>query len=171
MGKSTINALVGQPVAYPARPGQDPPRQRTASSRRRPAPYLVDLPGCHAGGGEKARREFAALTGQYFASRIAAPAQGGRPPSLAGIILAIDARHPGLDSDADAVRWAGKLGLPFLLVATKVDKLKQAERARLARGCEAAFGLPPLATSTQTGEGLDELWRVVREWTFLIPEP
>ncbi|MBP7568565.1 MAG: ribosome biogenesis GTP-binding protein YsxC [Acidobacteria bacterium] len=175
VGKSTlINALVGQPVA---RTSAAPGKTRLVNVYRvepaagRPL-YLVDLPGYgHAGGGEKARREFAALTGQYFASRIAAPAQGGRPPSLAGIILAIDARHPGLDSDADAVRWAGKLGLPFLLVATKVDKLKQAERARLARGCEAAFGLPPLATSTQTGEGLDELWRVVREWTFLIPEP
>lgn len=184
VGKSTlINALVGQPIA---RTSATPGKTRLVNVYRvepaggRPL-YLVDLPGYgHAGGGEKARREFAALTGQYFASRSAWAARGDGPPAgvseagrgrpkdraaLAGLILAIDARHPGLASDAGAVEWAGKLGLPFLLVATKVDKLKQAERARLARACETAFGLSPLATSSETGEGLDELWRVIRDWT------
>lgn len=173
VGKSTlINALAGQPIA---RTSATPGKTRLVNVYHVVASggspfYIVDLPGYgHAGGGDKARQEFAALTGQYFASR--------RPPSrpepgagasarLAGVVLAIDARHPGMTSDVDAVRWAGQLGLPFLLVATKVDKLKQAERARLARACETAFGLPPLVTSAETGEGLDELWRVVRQWTI-----
>ncbi len=186
VGKSTlINALVGQVVA---RTSASPGKTRLVNVYRiepnAGAPlYLVDLPGYgHAGGGDKARQEFAALTGQYFASRIASAGvndghggrgQGdhkGRPYSevagstLSGVILAIDARHPGMASDADAVRWAGKLGLPFRLVATKADKLKQAERAKLARACATAFGLPPLVTSTETGEGLDELWRLIRDW-------
>jgi GTP-binding protein len=68
-------------------------------------------------------------------------------------------------SDVEALRWASKLGLPFLLVATKVDKLKQSEKARLARGCEAAFGMRALPVSSVTGEGLDELWRLMVQWT------
>lgn len=163
VGKSAlINALVGQVVA---RISGSPGKTRLVNVYRveptaGPPLYLVNLPGYgHAGGGDKARQEFAALTGQYFASRMI-PAT-----PVAGIILAIDARHPGMASDADAVRWAGKLGLPFLLVATKVDKLKQAERARLPRACETAFGVPPLVTSAATGEGVDELWRNIRNWT------
>jgi GTP-binding protein len=186
VGKSTlINALVGQPIA---RTSSTPGKTRLVNVYRIEPPagrpfYLVDLPGYgHAGGGEKARHEFAALTGEYFASRRTPAGQGdhraaadrggtGRHAggNLAGVVLAVDARHPGMASDADAVRWAGKLGLPFLLVATKVDKLKQAERARLPRACESAFGLPPLVTSAETGEGLDELWRLIKKWT--TPEP
>lgn len=172
VGKSTlINTLVGQVVA---RTSATPGKTRLVNVYRvepnaGPRFYLVDLPGYgHAGGGDKARQEFAALTGQYFASRIGrgeGPEEGGTEPRLAGVILAVDARHPGMASDTDAVRWAGKLGFPFLLVATKADKLKQAERARLVRTCATAFGLPPLVTSAETGEGLDELWRLVREWT------
>ncbi|RPJ82445.1 MAG: GTP-binding protein [Acidobacteria bacterium] len=185
VGKSTlINSLVRKDIARTS-PAPGKTRQvnvyRIRASSGTPF-YLVDLPGFgHTGGGEKARDEFAALTGEYFRSRIAGtrPAAGGErpaagvegPPSsverspLAGIILAIDARHPGMANDVDALRWASKLGLPFLLVATKVDKLKQSEAARLARGCETAFGMRALAVSAVTGEGLDELWRLILQWT------
>jgi len=176
VGKSSlINTLVGTPIA---RTSAAPGKTRLVNVYRvapadGPPFYLVDLPGYgHTGGGDKARQEFASLTAQYFSAR--RPSRPGQQAgaqarqagdSLAGIVLAIDARHPGMASDADAVRWAGKQGLPFLLVATKVDKLKQAERARLARACEEAFGLPPLAVSSETGEGLDELWRGILRWT------
>ncbi|HSK08760.1 MAG TPA: ribosome biogenesis GTP-binding protein YihA/YsxC [Vicinamibacterales bacterium] len=170
VGKSTlINVLAGKSIA---RTSSSPGKTRlvnvyaiqpTSGTRF----YLVDLPGYgHAGGGEKAREEFAALTGQYFQSRL--PAEGrtaASAPVLAGIVLAIDARHPGMASDQEALRWASKQGLPFLLAATKADKLKQSEKARLPRACETAFGLRPIVVSAETGEGLDELWGLMRQWT------
>ena len=167
VGKSTlINALVRKDIA---RTSASPGKTRLVNIYRiAPAGagafYLVDLPGYgHAGGGDKAKSEFAALTGAYFGSRTAleGDAPGG---ALAGVVLAVDGRHPGMASDVEAVRWASTLDLPFLIVTTKVDKLKQSEKARLKRECELAFGRAPLATSTVTGEGLDELWRILTGW-------
>ncbi len=186
VGKSTlINALVRKDIA---RTSATPGKTRLVNVyrvRQLPAApfYLVDLPGYgHAGGGEKAREEFASLVGGYFEARTPLfRAEGGRrragavpppasrlPPSrspLAGCVLAIDSRHPGLRSDVDALRWLATLDAPSLLVATKADKLSQSEKARLRRDCETSFGQAALIVSALEGEGLDELWRTIREWT------
>jgi GTP-binding protein len=165
VGKSTlINALVLKPIA---RTSAMPGRTRQANVYRispdgRPAAsfYLVDLPGYgHTSGGEKAREEFAAIITAYFDSRAASATS-----PLAGCILAIDARHPGLRPDVEALRWLSTLGVPSALVATKADKLAQSERARLRRECEGTFGQAPLVVSATAGDGLDELWRRIREW-------
>ena len=38
----------------------------------------------------------------------------------------VDGRHPDLDSDAAAHKWLARTGVAIALVATKMDKLKQA---------------------------------------------
>lgn len=183
VGKSTLlNALVRKDIA---RTSATPGKTRLVNVYRIQALparafYLVDLPGYgHASGGEKARQEFAALTGGYFEVRGAGlHAEDGRraespppsasrlPPSpLAGCLLAIDARHPGLQSDIEALRWLATLAVPSAVIATKADKLSQSEKARLRRGCETAFGQTPIIVSALKGEGLDEVWRTIREWT------
>jgi GTP-binding protein len=78
---------------------------------------------------------------------------------LCAAILAVDARHPGLDRDVEALHWLAKTGVPTLLVATKADKLSQSDRAKLKRECERTFGQPPLAVSAVKGDGLEELWK------------
>jgi GTP-binding protein len=173
VGKSSlINSLVRQDVARTsAAPGKT--RQvnvyRVTPSGASPI-YLMDLPGYgHTAGGDKAKQEFSALTATYFASRTGARTNE-RPAvpmvsSLCAVVLAIDARHPGMASDVEAMRWLHGLGVPYLLVATKVDKLSQSEKAKLKRACLEAFGAEPLAVSAVTGDGLDELWRRLHEWT------
>jgi GTP-binding protein len=174
VGKSTlINALVRKDVA---RTSSSPGRTRQANVYRigagRPGTrlhtstfYLVDLPGYgHAGGGEKAQREFAAIVAEYFESR------AGDSP-LAGCLLAVDARHPGLASDLDAMRWLARLAVPTLVVATKADKLSQSDRTRLRREGERTFGGPLLVVSAIEGDGLDDLWRQVTTWCLLDQEP
>ncbi len=47
------------------------------------------------------------------------------------------------------------------IVGTKVDKLTRAERMRHARELESLFQTPVLLVSAQTGEGLDELWKMI----------
>jgi GTP-binding protein len=169
VGKSTlINALVRKDVA---RTSAAPGKTRQVNIYRvTPAGgtpfYVADLPGYgHAGGGEKARQEFSAMTALYFSSRTGTGGSPASSPSaLCAVVLTIDARHAGMASDVDAFRWLEALGLPFLLVATKVDKLSQAERSRLKQSCLHAFGQTPLVVSALKGEGLDELWQQMRAW-------
>ena len=171
VGKSSlINALVRKVVARTsASPGKT--RQvnvyRVTPSGATPF-YLMDLPGYgHTGGGDKARQEFSALTALYFASRTGGDAKRVTPAlsSLSAVVLAIDARHPGMASDVEALRWLHGLGIPYLLVATKTDKLSQSERAKLPKVCLEAFGVAPLQTSAIAGTGLDELWQRLHDWT------
>jgi len=180
VGKSSlINALVRRDIA---RTSSTPGKTRQVNIYRVQqlpmAPfYLVDLPGFgHTSGGEKARDEFAAIVSTYFESRrplpaspLAGPTEAAAAPRaarevLAACILAIDGRHPGLASDIEALRWLSSMGAPTLVVATKTDKLSQSEKAKLKRECEAAFGQTPLAVSALKGDGLDELWKRIREW-------
>ncbi len=167
VGKSTlINALVRKPIARTSStPGRT--RQlnvyRVSPDERQPgeAFYLIDLPGYgHTSGGDKAREEFAGLITTYFDARAGAT----QASPLAGCVLAIDARHPGLPGDVRALTWLSALGVPSLVAATKADKLSQSERARLRAACEKAFGQSPLVVSGVSGDGLDELWRRMREW-------
>jgi GTP-binding protein len=185
VGKSSlINALVRRAIA---RTSASPGKTRQVNVYRiTPAAaspfHLMDLPGYgHAGGGEKAQREFAALTALYFGTRTspgqmapgvipAAGRTGNHSGSdfvspLRGVVLTVDARHPGLESDIEAYRWLHALGVPLLLAAMKADKLSQSEKAKLRPACLRAFGEEPLPVSAISGAGLDEFWQRLREWT------
>ena len=73
----------------------------------------------------------------------------------------MDSRHPGLESDLEAWQWLKSQPCPRGVVGTKVDKLTRAERARHARELESLFDVPVPLVSAQTGEGLDELWKLI----------
>ena len=159
VGKSSlINALVRHRVA---RTSAAPGKTRLANFyrvKRGPAPalYLVDLPGYgYARGGDAAAQEFNRLTDAYFAR--------ARPESgvAIGVLLLIDARHPGLDSDLEAWQWLEQQPCPHGVIGTKVDKLTRAERARHVRELESLFERPVPLVSAETGEGLDELWKMI----------
>jgi 50S ribosomal subunit-associated GTPase HflX len=47
------------------------------------------------------------------------------------------------------------------LVATKIDKLSRGERIRALRELQSVFEDPVLPVSAVTGEGLDELWKLI----------
>ena len=162
VGKSSlINALVRQRVA---RTSAAPGKTRLANFyrvQRGPAPalYLVDLPGYgYARGGDAAAREFNQLTEAYF-DRARIPDPRSRIPI--GVVLLIDSRHPGLDSDLEAWQWLKQQPCPQGVIGTKVDKLTRAERARHARELESLFEGPVPLVSAETGEGLDELWKMI----------
>jgi GTP-binding protein len=154
VGKSSlINALVHQKVA---RTSAEPGKTRLANIYRvrrgaRPPFYLVDLPGYgYARGGDDSAREFRRLADAYF----------GRPGTRA-VLLLVDARHPGTRSDLEAWTWLLSQQCAHAVVGTKVDKLTRAERTRHARELETLFELPVALVSARTGEGLDELWKMI----------
>ena len=154
VGKSSlINALVRQSVA---RTSAAPGKTRLANFYRvkrgaTPALYLVDLPGYgYARGGDAAAEEFRRLIDAYFAR-----------PGARAVVLLVDSRHPGLDSDLEAWIWLRSQPCPSGVIGTKVDKLSRAERTRHARELHTLFAVPVPLVSAHTGEGLDELWKMI----------
>ena len=156
VGKSSlINALVGRSLA---RTSAAPGKTRLANFFRvkrgaYPPLYLVDLPGYgYARGGDAAAREFNRLADAFFARAVEQPI---------GVLLLVDSRHPGLESDLDAWAWARSLPCPGAVIGTKVDKLTRTQRVRHARELESLFQQPVPLVSAVDGEGLDLLWKKI----------
>ena len=158
VGKSSlINALVRRRIARTsAAPGKTrlPNIYRVelegAAGPGRSALYFVDLPGYgYARGGAEAANELRAATEAYLV--------GARRH----VLLLIDSRHPGLDADIQAAAWLNSIGVDTHLVATKIDKLTRSERARHLKAIGDTFGMAALPVSVASGEGLDELWRMI----------
>lgn len=177
VGKSTlINGLVRQRIA---RTSAEPGKTRLANFyrvRRGTAPpmYLVDLPGYgyarRASGTEErgaAAQAFARLTEAYFSRGRTTSTDHRTPAKALGIILLVDSRHPGLDSDVDAWTWIKSSGWPCRVVGTKADKLSRAESVKHARELESLFDGPVPLVSAATGEGLEDLWKTIAS----LPRP
>jgi GTP-binding protein len=94
-------------------------------------------------------------------------AGGHGPPVAIGVVLLVDSRHPGLESDMQAWDWLQSQPFPHGVVGTKVDKLSRAERARHARQFQTLFDMPVPMVSAHSGEGLDELWKMIAS----LPRP
>jgi GTP-binding protein len=153
VGKSSlINALVRRRLA---RTSGAPGKTRLGNVFRvvrehAPPFYLVDLPGY--GFAKRTRRD----TSRDFDD--IARAVFARSPAA---LLLVDARHPGLESDAQAWAWLSRAASATAVVATKIDKLSRVERQRAMRTYEAVFEHPVLPFSADTGEGLDDLWKLI----------
>jgi GTP-binding protein len=113
--------------------------------------FLVDLPGfgyARVPGASKA--EWQGLIEGYLS----------RSPQLRGVVHLVDVRHAPSDLDRNMLEYLSRLGAPTIVVATKMDKLKQSERElHLARVREdLAIEEDQLVPfSSHTGEGREEL--------------
>ena len=162
VGKSSlINALVRKKIA---RTSAAPGKTRLVNiyrvelgEARRISLYLVDLPGYgYARGGTDAAAELRAVAEAYLTDEHRAPSARRRRA-----LLLVDSRHPALESDRAAAEWLAQRGIDTHIVATKIDKLTRAERARNFKTLGDTFGSAALPVSAATGEGLDELWRMI----------
>ena len=168
VGKSSlINALTRQRLA---RTSAEPGKTRLVNiyrvARGASAPfYLVDLPGYGY-----ARRQ---RPGQPKPQPVSASAPGAGPQAefealteaffsrdRASALLLVDTRHPGLDNDRAAWQWLHRAA-PAAIVGTKIDKLARGQRMRALRQLESVFEDTVLPVSAVTGEGLDELWKLI----------
>ena len=174
VGKSSlINALVRQNVA---RTSGAPGKTRLANiyrvTRGGGSPlYLVDLPGYGYARGDRADIE--ATTRAFFYRRVGQVGQVGEDAELLPgapdlpalpdltVLLLVDARHPGLDSDRAAWQWVTASVANCAVAATKIDKLARGERIRVLRELESVFETSVLPVSAVTGEGLDHLWTLI----------
>ena len=81
-------------------------------------------------------------------------------PMLQGVVQLLDVRHDPTGDDRHMLDFLADLGVPTLIVLTKVDKLRSAERAARIGALQQALELDEdqvLVFSSRTGEGRDEL--------------
>ena len=116
--------------------------------------YLVDLPGYgFAKVSQKERAKWDKMVKNYLLHR----------RNLICLFILIDCRIPPQQSDLNFVQYAGKNGIPFVLVFTKADKqsaLKTQDtlQAFAAKLRETWEEIPPfLVTSAQNGLGREAL--------------
>ena len=81
---------------------------------------------------------------------------------LAAVVLVVDIRHPGLESDLDAHHWALDGGYPLLTVVTKSDRVSRTAGARLVLEHAASLGTAVVPVSAKTGTGIPKVWAGLR---------
>jgi GTP-binding protein len=128
--------------------------------------YLVDLPGY---GFAKVSRSEKAGWGKMIEKYLS-----GRK-TLRGVILLVDIRHSPSVDDRTMKDWLEHHQIPFMVVATKADKLSRSARqknlAMIRRELQLPMEQPPLGFSAVSGEGLEELLQALQEITESEPIP
>ncbi len=153
VGKSSlINRLLRRHRAKIARVSARPGKTRTLNFYRvNDRFYLVDLPGFgYAEVPGEVRETWKDLIEAYLE----------RERRLQGVVHLVDARHDPTGLDEQMIQYLAGLGLPALVVLTKVDKLKRSERSGAVGRAADALEVQPdqvLLFSAKTGEGRDEL--------------
>ena len=113
--------------------------------------YFVDLPGYgYAKVSYEEKRKWSIFMEDYFAS--------DRDKRLA--VSIVDLRHDVSELDVEMGRYLYDAGIPFIVVATKADKLsKTAAEKNLARLCEVYDfdGAVVIPFSSVTGQGKEEV--------------
>lgn len=117
--------------------------------------YIVDLPGY---GYAKVPKTVAAQWGDLVRSYLESATE------LEEIFLLVDIRRTPTGEDLMMHRWLEEAGVPWRVVMTKVDKVSRTERAKGRKTIEEKLPgaeLPPIAFSSVTREGTDEIWREI----------
>lgn len=112
---------------------------------------LVDLPGYgYARISKEKRAEWKPLIESYLKGS----------PTLRGIVQLLDARHDPTSDDLQMLDFLGELGVPTLVVLTKVDKLRPRERKDRVDSITKMLGVEEdqlIPFSAVTDEGRNEL--------------
>jgi GTP-binding protein len=112
---------------------------------------FVDLPGYGYARVPAGHKEaWKLLIDQYLEKR----------DSLKLSCLILDSRRGWMDPDLDLKRWLEHYGRPYLVIATKMDKLNQSEQERGIRAIRKE-GVDPLPFSALTGRGVREIWQAI----------
>ncbi len=151
VGKSSlINALTGQKkLAFTS---NTPGRTQTINFYRIDGSmFFVDLPGYgYARVPAKFAGEWKVLIEEYLQHR----------ETLKLSCLVLDSRRGWMEKDLDLKRWLEHHGRPYLVIATKTDKLNQSELEQGLRAIRQE-GVEPLPFSALSGRGVREIWQAI----------
>jgi GTP-binding protein len=159
VGKSSaINALLGRRSL--ARTSKTPGRTQTINFYaldENETARLVDLPGYgYARVPKPLREQWRGLVDAYLQDR----------PSLVGVVLVMDARHPLKDLDQQLLQWLGETKvLALLSKADKLTKLEQsAALAQAKRSLRDAGNVRLALFSSTTRQGVEECRGLLGAW-------
>src|SRR5512146_1669647 len=164
VGKSSvINSLLGEKVA---KTSSTPGRTRTINffevrrpGQPRPDFLFADLPGY---GYAKLPKEVTAEWPKFIE-----PYLKGRP-TLALCVALVDCNVPPQASDKQLVEWLQHEQRPFVVVATKADKLSGNQLTNSLRKLQEELGAERVVPfSARTKHGRDELWKEI--WGVVSP--
>ncbi|MBQ1546089.1 MAG: YihA family ribosome biogenesis GTP-binding protein [Clostridia bacterium] len=151
VGKSSlINKLVNRKSL--ARVSASPGKTATINFFRVDEFHLVDLPGYGYAKVSKAEKDrWSGLMEGYFR----------QDRRFALVIQIIDLRHAPSKDDMDMISYLYSQDMPFIIVATKKDKLKKTQQQKRLTELKDELAdfedVPVYPFSAQTGEGADEL--------------
>jgi GTP-binding protein len=158
VGKSALlNRLAGRKQL--ARTSRTPGKTRLLHFYRVERPgrelLLVDLPGYGYAKTAKSERErWRKLVEGYLERR----------ESLRAAVLLQDLRRDPSEDETLLLHWLDGREIPALVAVTKIDKLKPMKRGLRLRDLGGSFPVQAdwvVPTSARTGEGIDELWRLI----------
>lgn len=120
--------------------------------------FLVDLPGYgFAKRTLEDKKQWSALTDGYFTSN-------KNIDRVELIVQLIDSRIGPTKDDEMMLDYLAAVDLPFVVVATKTDKLNATERKKNLEAIAAhplVKGAPVIPFSALKGEGKEELWKTI----------
>jgi GTP-binding protein len=123
---------------------------------------LVDLPGYgYARVSKERRAEWRPLIESYLR----------RSSQLRGIVHLLDVRHDPTTDDKLMLDFLSEIGVPTIVVLTKIDKLTSAERRKQLADLPLRLGLDVeqvIPFSAATGEGRDDLGAAIES---LLEQP
>ncbi len=163
VGKSSmINALMNR-KSY-ARTSSQPGKTQTINYYNiNDTMYLVDLPGYgYANANQAVKAKWGKMVEKYL--RVS--------KQLRQVFLLIDIRHDPSANDKMMYDWIVANGYRPVIVATKLDKLKRSQVAKHVKAVRTGLGLEKddilIPFSSQTKQGLEELWEVVD--SYVLPQ-
>ncbi len=117
--------------------------------------YLVDLPGYgFAKRSEKEKRAWSNLTDSYFQNH----------ENLALVLQLVDLKTGPSRDDETMIGFLKEVGIPFVIVATKLDKLNKTNQAKNLKALEdAMFPVPVFPFSSLSGEGVESVWSLIEK--------
>ena len=123
--------------------------------------YLVDLPGYgYAKRSKESKRGWSSLTEDFFLKNPSSDA-------LKLVIQLIDIRTGPTEDDIMMINWMIDMGVSFIVVATKTDKLSKKQLSDAIESLDKEYfngtGIKVLPFSSVTREGKDELWNKIFE--------
>lgn len=121
---------------------------------------LVDLPGYgFAVRSKSERRAWGPLIEDYLLSR----------RTLRAVLILVDARRGPEEEETDLADYLRTLGVPFALVATKIDKMSRSERGVALEKMSRAHRVRVFGVSGETGEGREALVKVMLRYASENP--